>query len=132
MKKGWIDLSHRVGIVLQAGRFFNNWFFTTGYIDLGIKAVRPAENSTSVVIVNAGGLVAPVDLILTYDDGTTARFHQTPAMWMQNKREAAIEIPSKKKVIKLVLDDGIFIDANLNEDKSEIKVNKIDNFGNCK
>lgn len=97
--------------------FFNNWFFSIGYIDLGIKEVRPSENSTRVVLSNTGGFCAPVDLIVTYDDATTARLHQTPVIWIQNQKETTVEVPSKKKVTKLTLDGGIFMDANLEDNR---------------
>ncbi len=101
--------------------FFNNWYFTSGYIDLGVTKVQSSPASTAVTISNIGGMCAPVDVVVTYDDATTEKFHQTPAIWTQNQREAVVEIAAKKKIKSLVLDGGIFMDANLADNKWEAK-----------
>ena len=51
--------------------FWNNWYFTNGYIDLGVKSAVKAADGYTVTIDNIGGFVAPVDLVLTYSDGST-------------------------------------------------------------
>ena len=101
--------------------FFNNWFFTNGYIDLAVKEVQQTAASTKVTISNIGGFCAPVDVLVTYDDATTEKLHQTPAIWAQNQREAVVEVAAKKRIKGLTLDGGIFMDADLTDNKWEAK-----------
>ena len=86
--------------------FFNNWFFSNGYIDL---AVGPVAGS-SVTVNNLGGFVAPFDMQLEYTDGTRETLHQTAAVWRTNQQQAVITTPKAVKSVKL--DGGIFMDAN--------------------
>ncbi|MEP7075482.1 MAG: M1 family metallopeptidase [Acidobacteriota bacterium] len=97
--------------------FFNNWYFSYGYIDLGIGGVTGNE----ITIKNIGGMPAPADLMVTYDDGTTETLHQTPAIWQANPKEARVILPSKKTVKSLVLAGGIWMDANEADNRWEAK-----------
>ena len=62
-----------------------------------------------------------MDFVITYDDGTTETLHQTPAIWQQNQKQAKVNIPAKKKIKSLVLDGGIWMDANDADNKWESK-----------
>jgi len=92
--------------------FWNNWYFTNGYIDLAIDGVKKNKNGIGITIKNIGGFAAPVDIVATYDDATTEKFHQTPAIWQQNQKQATVNITPKKKVTSLQLNGGIFMDAD--------------------
>ena len=91
--------------------FWNSWFISPNYIDLSLKEVRISGNNTTVSIQNVGGMPVPFDIVVTYDDGTTERFHQTPAVWQKNEKSAAIPLKTKKVVSAVKLDGGIFMDA---------------------
>jgi hypothetical protein len=101
--------------------FFNNWYFSNGYIDLGVENVAPTGAGSEVTIRNVGGMAAPVDLIITYDDGSSETIHQTPAIWQRDQREAKVSVATKKKIKSLVLDGGIWMDANEADNKWESK-----------
>ena len=92
--------------------FWHNWFFTTSYIDLAIDDVKSSGTSTAVVVRNIGGMVATFDVSVTYDDGTTENFQQTPAVWQSNQQQVQITIKPKKKLKSLKLKGGIFMDAD--------------------
>src|SRR6478735_7501231 len=92
--------------------FWNNWFFSTYYIDLAITGVKSNSNAYTVTLKNIGGMAAPVDVIATYQDGSTEKFHQTPAIWMKDQSQTSITINTKKKVKSITLDGGIFMDAD--------------------
>jgi len=92
--------------------FWNAWYFANGYIDLAISAVAPAGNGYSVTIDNVGAMPAPVDLQVTFGDGTSAVFHQTSAIWAPNLRRATVVIPTSKPLQSLVLNGGIWMDAD--------------------
>ncbi|CAN5441700.1 M1 family metallopeptidase [soil metagenome] len=101
--------------------FFNNWFFTTGYIDLALDGVSQTDAGATVKIKNIGGFDAPVNVVVTYDDGKSEIFHQTPSIWAANEKLAIVSIAAKKKIKSLVLEGGIFMDANDADNKWETK-----------
>ena len=94
--------------------FFNNWFFTNNYIDLELNGVTKNANGYSLDIKNTGGFVIPFDVKVTYTDGTTAAFHQTPSVWEYNQKNISINIKTSKTAESVVLGGGIFMDATEN------------------
>ena len=92
--------------------FWNNWFFSNGYIDLGVTSVTKAAGGYAVVIDNIGGMAAPVDLHLRFNDGSAETVHETPAIWEANQKRATVRVATKKTLVGLDLDGGIFVDAD--------------------
>ncbi|AUD03721.1 M1 family metallopeptidase [Spirosoma pollinicola] len=92
--------------------FWNNWFFSNNYIDFAIQNVVSTAAQSTITIQNIGGYVAPVDVVLTFADGTTETIHQTPAIWQTNQKQAIVKIPTKKKIQSVSLQGGIFMDAD--------------------
>jgi hypothetical protein len=92
--------------------FFNNWFFTNYYIDLNLQKVAKADGGYRLSIANIGGFAIPFDVILTYADGTTESFHQTPAVWKMDQKQVNIFVKTGKQVKSALLDGGIFMDAD--------------------
>jgi aminopeptidase N len=91
--------------------FWNSWFFSHNYIDLSVKEVKTAANSTTVAIQNEGGMPVPFDVVVTYTDGTTERFHQAPSVWQKDGKSASVSIKTTKPVSNVKLDGAIFMDA---------------------
>ena len=96
--------------------FFQNWFFTNNYIDLALTKADKTTQGTVVTIQNVGGFAVPVDLKITYADGSTDTQHRTPALWHDNPRQATITVPGGKAVQSVALDHGIYLDANPKDD----------------
>jgi Peptidase family M1 domain len=92
--------------------FFYNWFFTPGYIDLDLSNVDKTAAGYMLHIKNIGGFAVPFDVIATYDDGSNESFHQTPKVWELDQKETSVNIKTGKAVKTLVLEGGIFMDAN--------------------
>jgi hypothetical protein len=92
--------------------FWRNWYFSNGYIDLALGPVTKKGNGYTVVIDNIGGMAAPVDLDLTFADGSTQTVHETPAMWEKNQQQATVTIGARKDLRSVVLNGGIFMDAD--------------------
>jgi hypothetical protein len=92
--------------------FWNNWFFSNSYIDMNLTDVKKNNNSYTLSIKNIGGMAAPVNIIATYEDGSTEKFHQTPAIWMNDQTQATVNINAKKKIQSIQLEGGIFMDAD--------------------
>ncbi len=93
--------------------FWTNWYFSNGYIDLAITNTKKVRGGYEVQLKNVGGFAAPVNLILDYTDGSTETLHQTPLIWEKNLKQATIKVSTKKELSRIVLDGGIFMDANL-------------------
>ena len=77
--------------------FWSNWFFSNSYIDLALRGVTKTGAGYSATIDNVGGMPAPVDLRVTYADGTTETVHQTPAIWQANQTQHDGEHPSEER-----------------------------------
>ncbi len=97
--------------------FWNSWFFMPDYIDFAIQKVEQTRSGVIVTIGNVGGMPAPVTIIATFSDGSTERFHQTPAIWQADQKQAAVTLRSKKKITALKLDGGIWMDADTSNDE---------------
>ncbi|UPZ15567.1 M1 family metallopeptidase [Flavobacterium humidisoli] len=89
--------------------FFNNWFFTNNFIDIAVKGL--SADKKTITIENIGGFAIPFDVVITYADKSKTTLHQTPAIWEKNQKTARIILKSAKKIEKIELDGGIFMDA---------------------
>ncbi len=92
--------------------FWDNWFFSNAYIDVGIASVTRAGSDYRVVLDNVGGMAAPVDLVLTFADGSTATLHQMPGIWEADQRRATVVVRGGKALRSVALDGGIWVDAD--------------------
>lgn len=93
--------------------FWSSWFFSQYYIDHSVKSLIKTKTGYTLTLDNIGGMPAPADLVVTYDDQTTERLHQTPAIWEKNVKQAIVNIKSTKKITSMILDGGIFVDADM-------------------
>jgi hypothetical protein len=92
--------------------YWNNWFFSNNYIDLSITKVTNKGLAYQLSLRNTGGFAVPFDVILTYKDGSTELFHQTPALWKANQKAAVVSLHAKKAVSEINIKGGLFVDAN--------------------
>jgi len=97
--------------------FWNAWYFSPNSIDLSIKDVKTSANNTTLSVQNTGGMPAPFDVVITYADSTSQRFHQTPAVWQDNIKTATVSVNTSKPVASVKLDGGIFMDANVKDNE---------------
>lgn len=91
--------------------FWKAWFFENNHIDYAVTDVKTSSGTTAVQVQNKGGMPAPFDLVVTYEDGTTASFHQSPAIWEKAGTEATIQLNTPKAVRSVKTEGGIFMDA---------------------
>jgi hypothetical protein len=91
---------------------WSNWFFNPNYIDLAVEKVDKTNSGYNLTIQNIGGMAAPVNVQISYDDGSADTLHQTPAIWKSDQKKTVINIATKKKVRSIRLDGGIFMDAD--------------------
>ncbi len=93
--------------------FWNNWFFSHNYIDMALTDVKTKVDTYILSIKNIGGMAAPVDVVAQYEDGSSEKFHQNPAIWMNDQTQTTVNINTKKKVKSFTLDGGIYMDADV-------------------
>src|SRR6266699_1533422 len=68
--------------------FWRGWFYRTDVVDQAVDSVRTARDSsgntfTAIFLSNLGGLPMPVDLRLTFADGTTDNVRLPVEMWFE-------------------------------------------------
>ena len=101
--------------------FFQSWFFNNGHIDISLENVSATANGYAVKLKNIGGFVAPVNFLVTFEDGSKEKIHQTPNIWRNNQKETIVEISTTKKIKSIVLDGDIFMDSDEANNKWEQK-----------
>ncbi|WP_151088028.1 M1 family metallopeptidase [Hymenobacter baengnokdamensis] len=101
--------------------FFNNWFFTNGYIDLALTKAEKTTQGTVVTIQNVGGFTVPVDLKVSYADGSTETLHRSPEIWRANQQQTTITVPAGKAVQAVAFDHGLYLDADPSNDKLAVQ-----------
>ena len=92
--------------------FFNNWFFSDGYIDLKLESVKKVADGYDLSIKNIGGYAVPFDVVYTDADKKVDVFHQTPVVWERNQKHMVVHIKTKKDIRSVKIDGGIFMDAD--------------------
>jgi hypothetical protein len=66
--------------------FWRDWIYTTARLDHAIADVRMSDDGMEIVIENRGDMEMPVELELSYTDGTTERVKLPVEMWNQGDR----------------------------------------------
>jgi len=92
--------------------FWNAWFFSHGYNDLGIGGVKKRPDGYLLTIKNTGGFPIPFDVLVNYSDGTTGTLHETPVVWMRHPAQTVMTFKTQKEVASLMIDTGIWVDAH--------------------
>ncbi len=92
--------------------FWRGWFYTTAALDQAVESVTPRGGQVQVVLRNVGQQVMPVELTLTFGDGTTQVFKYPVEIWYKGDKYTAV-IPTDKPVTAAQVNaDGQFPDVN--------------------
>ena len=83
--------------------FWQRWFFDTGYPDLAIQSVTRQATGYQITVAAHGTKPVPVDLTITFDDGTTQQLHRSIAVWQSGATSVSLDIPTSKTARKMVL-----------------------------
>ncbi|WP_315822651.1 M1 family metallopeptidase [Paraflavitalea speifideaquila] len=92
--------------------FWNNWLFSFHHMDIAVKSLVKGPKGYTLTVDNVGGFAIPFDVQVVYSDGSKDSFHQTPAIWRGNERQATVGLNTNKSIVSLKLDGGIFMDSN--------------------
>lgn len=103
----------------QLNYFWRGWFYSTYANDQAVTKVesQPADSLLGdaagakrgssywrVTIENRGGLVLPIDVAITFEDGTTKRVKLPADAWRKNEKSFTYGFFSDKAVAQVVLD----------------------------
>lgn len=100
--------------------FWKRWFYDGGLADLAIGSVKKAGSTTTVTVVSKGAKPVPVDLTVTYADGTTEKVHRSVAVWEKGGSSVAVIVPSSKQIKRVVLGSTWVPDANKKDNVYEV------------
>lgn len=92
--------------------FWRGWFYTTAALDQSVESVIQGQGGIRVVIRNVGQQVAPVELQVTYSDGSIQLLKYPVEIWYKGDKYTAM-IPTDKTVVAATVNpDGQFPDLN--------------------
>ncbi|RDC58625.1 peptidase [Pedobacter chinensis] len=83
--------------------FWKPWFFEGGVLDMAIKAVDKTNFGYTITIENKGIKALPIDLTLTYSDGSKEINHSTIGVWEKGNKQVEIKIKTAKKLSKVIM-----------------------------
>ncbi len=85
--------------------FWKRWFFEDGITDMGITAATKTSAGYRITIQNKSNKPLPIDLKLTFSDGSTEKLHRNIGVWKKGDLTIQIELTSGKKLTRIVMGD---------------------------
>ncbi|WP_057939999.1 M1 family metallopeptidase [Algoriphagus resistens] len=96
--------------------FWQGWFYGTGNIDLGVEAVIPYAGNFVIVLANKGDMPMPVQLEVTFEDGTSELKMLPVEIWQRGDTWNYL-LKTDKTVKSVVIDPNKLLpDVNLGND----------------
>ncbi|OQX81266.1 MAG: hypothetical protein B6D64_02160 [Bacteroidetes bacterium 4484_276] len=96
--------------------FIRPWLFEYGYVDFELTNFESKNGSYQVTIEKVGHYPAPIDIKITYDDGSEEAIHKTAKIWKNGNKTYILEKKSDKKIIAVKLIDKLGLDADTSPD----------------
>lgn len=78
--------------------FWKRWFYDDGIPDMAISKVIENGNQKQVVISSIGTKPTPIDLTITFADGTVKKVHQSIAVWEKGNKTTTIKFTATKRL----------------------------------
>lgn len=101
--------------------FWKRWFYDSGYPDLAIAKFNVKGKMKQVLIESKGNKPLPIDLTVTYADGSKEKIHRSIEVWEKGNRTVLLNINSLKKVKSLNLGSTHVPDVNKADNFYEVK-----------
>lgn len=92
--------------------FWERWFYQAGYPDLAIASVR----GHAIEVVSKGTKPVPVDLTVSFTDGTTEHIHRSPAVW-EHATAVTLTVNGKGDIRKVTLGGPFDADRNTKDNE---------------
>ena len=84
--------------------FWQRWFFDNGYPDLAITTVvRPSDKPAQITVTAKGSKPMPVDLTVTFDNGTEEKIHRSIAVWKDGAKSVTVPVGNGRTIKKVTL-----------------------------
>lgn len=100
--------------------FWKKWFYEDGYADLTVSKVNNSSSAKQIVIENKGTKPIPVDVMVTFADGSKQKFHRTILVW-EKSNKTTVNFSSSKQITKVELGSLYTPDSNKSNDVWEKK-----------
>jgi hypothetical protein len=92
--------------------FWRDWIYTTARLDQAVDSVSTADGAQKVFLSNRGTMTLPLEMELTYADGTTERVRLPVEMWNLGPR-FAYRVRGGRQVMGVVVDPrGVLPDVD--------------------
>jgi hypothetical protein len=92
--------------------FWRDWIYTTARLDQAVDSVGTADGAQKVFLSNRGTMTLPLEMDLTYADGTTERVRLPVEMWNLGPR-FAYRVRGGRQVTGVVVDPrGVLPDVD--------------------
>ncbi|HNM24991.1 MAG TPA: M1 family metallopeptidase [Saprospiraceae bacterium] len=88
--------SMNTGSGVNLNWFWKRWFYEDGFPDLAIARVNAEGREKEIVIESKGAKPVPVDLTLTFTDGSEKKIHHSPAVWEKGGKSFSVKITTDK------------------------------------
>jgi hypothetical protein len=95
--------------------FWKKWFFDDGIPDLAIASVK----GKLITVESKGEKPVPIDLLVTFKDGSTEKIHRSVAVWEKGNKTVAVPA-SKNNITKVVMGSTYNADKNKADNTWEI------------
>jgi hypothetical protein len=92
--------------------FWDSWFFSRGYPDLGIDAVVDEGKKTKVVIKKIGAMPAPVSLKVVYADSSEQIIRKSAEVWKNKTTQYDIVFEPLAEIHSIELGSETIPDIN--------------------
>jgi len=83
--------------------FWKKWFYDDGVPDLAISKVLQTGSQKQIIIESVGTKPVPIDLTLTFADGSTKKIHQSIAAWEKGNKTTTIKFSDPRKITGMEL-----------------------------
>jgi len=83
--------------------FWKRWFFEDGVTDMAIKTVDKTKTGYSITIENKSNKPLPIDLTITYTDGSIQKVHYNIGVWENGNKTFTSTIEASKTISKVVM-----------------------------
>lgn len=101
--------------------FWKAWFYDSGYPDLAIDKVKQGKDHATVTIISKGTKPVPVDLHVTYEDGSEATLHRSIMVWKDGAKKVEIELSAGKTVKSATLGNTYDADIDFSNNRYPAK-----------
>ena len=83
--------------------FWKRWFFDGGVTDMAVTAVNKEAGGYSITVENKSQKPLPVDLTVSYTDGSQGVLHKNISVWQLGEKKLNIKVDTEKVIQKVQL-----------------------------